>query len=235
MSVSAAELQKNIDTVLSCVRGRARVLAATKTVDAATVNMICDMGVTLIGENRVQELMEKLPLLDKRFEIHFIGRLQRNKVKYVVGKVALIHSLDSVELAEEIDRRAAKLGIVQDCLVEINPGEDSKGGVPLEKAEDFLASVGRFEHIRVRGLMSVAPNFGEKEKNRSFFTKINQKFIDIKGKNVDNINMGNIVMDILSLGMTHDYAEAVECGSNLVRIGEGIFGKRSYPAGGAGK
>ena len=235
MSVSVSELQKNIDTVLSRVRGRARVLAATKTVDAGTINRIYDMGVTLIGENRVQELMEKLPFLDKRFEIHFIGRLQRNKAKYIVGKVALIHSLDSVGLAEEIDRRAAKLGIVQDCLVEINPGEDSKGGVALENVDDFLASAARFEHIRVRGLMSVAPNLGENEKNRSFFTKINQKFIDIKGKNVDNISMGNIAMDILSLGMTHDYAEAVECGSTLVRIGEGIFGKRSYPAGGTGK
>ena len=228
MSITDAELRANIDTVISNVAGRAKILAATKTVDAATVNKIYDMGIHIIGENRVQELMQKLPYLDKRFEIHFIGRLQRNKVKYIVGKVALIHSLDSLPLACEIDRRAAKLGVVQECLVEVNlGGEENKGGVSLDELGAFLAGCAVFEHIKIRGLMGVVPGGAEKEKNRSFFTKITQKFIDIKGKNVDNSIMGNITMYILSLGMTHDYIEAVECGSGMVRIGEGIFGSRA--------
>lgn len=229
MSVTDAELKANIDKIFAVTQNKARVLAATKTVDAQTVNKIYDMGVHIIGENRVQEFLEKLPYLDKRFELHFIGRLQRNKVKYIVGKVALIHSLDSLPLAEEIDKRAAKLGITQDCLVEINLGnEESKGGIALGELDGFLRSVAGFEHIRVRGLMGVPPKTEEKEKIRSFFTKITQKFIDIKGQNVDNSIMGNVGMEILSLGMTHDYEEAVGCGSNLVRIGEGIFGRRVY-------
>ena len=224
------DLKRNIDTILAEINGRATLLAATKTRDADTINAIYDMGVHTIGENRVNELMEKYPYLDKRFDIHFIGRLQRNKAKYIVGKVSLIHSLDSLPLAEEIEKQAAKKGIVQDCLAEINLGdEDSKGGIPIDETEKFLSSLSAFSHIRVRGLMGVVPKNDDKEKNKYFFTKISQKFIDIKALNVDNSIMGNVVMDILSLGMSADYREALECGSNLVRIGEGIFGKRIYP------
>ena len=230
MSVSDLQLQNNVKAVLAAAGTKARVLAATKTVDAATVNKIYDMGVHLIGENRVQELLEKLPLLDKRFEIHFIGRLQRNKAKYIVGKVALIHSLDSAELAQEIEKQASRRGIVQDCLVEVNlGGEQAKGGVALEELDGFLQRISGFEHIRVRGLMGVVPKTEEKEKLSAFFTKITKKFIDIKHQNVDNSNMANVSMEILSLGMTHDYVTALECGSNLIRIGEGIFGARAYP------
>ena len=225
-----AELRQNIDTLLAEIDGRATLLAATKTRDAETINAIYDMGVHTIGENRVNELMEKYPYLDKRFDIHFIGRLQRNKAKYIVGRVSLIHSLDSLSLAEEIEKQAAKKGIVQDCLAEINLGdEESKGGIPIDETEEFLKSISAFSHIRVRGLMGVVPKNDDKEKNKYFFTKISQKFIDIKALNVDNSIMGNVVMDILSLGMSADYREALECGSNLVRIGEGIFGKRIYP------
>ncbi|MBO4860406.1 MAG: YggS family pyridoxal phosphate-dependent enzyme [Clostridia bacterium] len=229
MSITDEELRSNIQTLLSAAAGKARVLAATKTVDVQTINKIYDMGIDLIGENRVQELMEKLPYLDKRFEIHFIGRLQRNKVKYIIGRVALIHSLDSVPLAEEIDKRAQKLGTVQECLVEVNLGnEDSKGGVPLEEVENFISSVSVFGHIKIVGLMGVVPNCGEKENLCAFFTKITKKFIDIKHQNVDNSIMSNAEMRILSLGMTHDYVQALECGSNLIRIGEGVFGARTY-------
>lgn len=229
MSITDEQLRRNINALLAAVGGRAAVLAATKTVDAGTVNKIYDMGVHIIGENRVQELMEKLPELDKRFEIHFIGRLQRNKAKYIVGRVALIHSLDSVALAGEIDRLAEKRGVTQACLVEVNlGGEDSKGGVAPEEIDGFLDALRGFKHIKVVGLMGVAPKTPEKEKLCGFFTKITKKFIDIKAQNVDNSNEGNISMQILSLGMTHDYAEALECGSNLIRIGEGIFGARSY-------
>lgn len=224
------ELRKNIEDILAEINGRATLLAATKTRDADTINAIYDMGVHTIGENRVNELMEKYPYLDKRFDVHFIGRLQRNKAKYVVGRVSLIHSLDSLPLAEEIEKQAAKKGIVQDCLVEINLGdEESKGGIPIDETETFLASLAPFAHVRVRGLMGVVPKNDDKEKNILFFTKISQKFIDIKAQNVDNSIMGNVVMDILSLGMSADYREALDCGSNLVRIGEGIFGKRIYP------
>lgn len=224
------ELRKNIEDILAEINGRATLLAATKTRDADTINAIYDMGVHTIGENRVNELMEKYPYLDKRFDVHFIGRLQRNKAKYVVGRVSLIHSLDSLSLAEEIEKQAAKKGIVQDCLVEINLGdEESKGGIPIDETEAFLASLAPFAHVRVRGLMGVVPKNDDKEKNILFFTKISQKFIDIKAQNVDNSIMGNVVMDILSLGMSADYREALDCGSNLVRIGEGIFGKRIYP------
>lgn len=224
------ELKKNITSLLEEIGGKATLLAATKTRDVETINSIYDMGVHTIGENRVNELMEKYEYLDKRFDIHFIGRLQRNKVKYIVGKVSLIHSLDSLALAEEIEKQASKKGIVQDCLVEINLGEEeSKGGIPIDKTEEFLSSLSPFGHIRVRGLMGVLPKNDDSEKNNRFFTKISQKFIDIKALNVDNSIMGNVDMDILSLGMSSDYREALDCGSNLVRIGEGIFGKRIYP------
>ncbi len=224
------ELRNNISSILAEINGRATLLAATKTRDVETINAIYDMGVHTIGENRVNELMEKYPYLDKRFDVHFIGRLQRNKAKYIVGKVSLIHSLDSLPLAEEIEKQASKKGIVQDCLVEINLGdEESKGGIPIDETETFLASLAPFTHIRVRGLMGVLPKNDDNEKNNIFFTKINQKFIDIKALNVDNSIMGNVVMDILSLGMSSDYREALDCGSNLVRIGEGIFGQRIYP------
>ncbi len=235
MTENTEQIKQNIKDILTFLDGRATLLAATKTIPVEVINSTYDMGIRVIGENRVGELMEKLPLLDGRFEIHFIGRLQRNKVKYIVGRVALIHSLDSVSLAEEIEKRAAKLGITQSCLVEINlGGEEAKGGIPLQELDGFLGEILRFPHVGIRGLMGVLPKTGDKEKNIKLFTKITQKFIDIKGLNVDNSNMRNnaqnkaqnFVMEILSLGMSGDYKEAVECGSNLVRIGEGIFGKR---------
>ncbi len=219
------ELEKNVKQVLENVAGRATILAATKTVPADTINKIYDLGIHTIGENRVQELMEKYDALDKRFDIHFIGRLQRNKVKYLIGKVSLIHSLDSIELAEEIDRRSASAGIVTRCLVEINAGgEDSKGGIAPEELDDFLDRICQFRAIRVCGLMTIPPKCENNEKKLDYFRKISGIFIDNRAKKVDN----SISMDMLSMGMTHDYMEALECGSTMVRIGEGIFGKRTY-------
>jgi pyridoxal phosphate enzyme (YggS family) len=229
MIKSTENISKNVANIFDFLSGRAVLLAATKTIPVDVINSTYDMGVRVIGENRVNELMEKYPLLDKRFDIHFIGRLQRNKVKYIIDKVSLIHSLDSVPLAEEIDKRAEAHGKIQDCLIEINLGsEESKGGIPFEEIEDFIGKMLSFPHIRIRGLMGVLPKTEDKEKNIILFTKITQKFIDIKALNVDNSNMDNIAMEILSLGMSGDYREAVECGSNMVRIGEGIFGKREY-------
>ena len=182
------------------------------------------MGIRVIGENRVNELLEKYDRLDKRFDIQFIGTLQKNKVKYIVGRVSLIHSLDSVALAEEIDRRSAEAGLITDCLVEINIGrEESKGGIFAEELDAFLEKMRQFPHIRIRGLMAIPPKCAENEKNVVYFQKISTLFIDKSAKKVDNISM-----DILSMGMTRDFADAVDCGSTMVRIGEGIFGKRNY-------
>lgn len=218
-------LEQNIKEILSEVGDRATVLAATKTVPAETVNRIYDLGIHTIGENKVQELLEKYDALDKRFDIHFIGRLQRNKVKYLIGKVSLIHSVDSLELAEEIDRRSAAAGLVTDCLIELNAGgEESKGGIAPEEFDGFIAKIPALRHIRVRGLMTIPPKCDDTEKKLQYFRKISGIFIDNRAKKVDN----SISMDILSMGMTHDYREALECGSNMVRIGEGIFGKRIY-------
>lgn len=220
-------LKLNISSLLKAIDGRATLLAATKTVDAETINKIYPLGVHTIGENRVNELMEKLPLLDKRFDIHFIGRLQKNKAKYIVGKVSLIHSLDSLPLAAEIEKQAEKHGVVQSCLVEVNlGGEDSKGGIAIDEIEPFLDEMTLFPHIKICGLMGVLPKSENKEKNIIFFTKLTQKFIDIGTHYVDNNNKDNIVMNVLSMGMSDDYAQALDCGSNLVRIGTGIFGER---------
>lgn len=219
------QLEQNIKNILSEVGGRATVLAATKTVPAETVNKIYDLGIHTIGENKVQELLEKYDALDKRFDIHFIGRLQRNKVKYLIGKVSLIHSVDSIALAEEIDRRSAAAGVVTNCLIEVNAGgEESKGGIEPDELEEFIDNISKLPHIRVRGLMTIPPKCEDSEKKLQYFRKISGIFIDNRAKKVDNSSS----MDILSMGMTHDYREALECGSTMVRIGEGIFGKRIY-------
>lgn len=218
-------IEQNIKELLAEVGDRATVLAATKTVPADTINRIYDLGIHTIGENKVQELLEKYDALDKRFDIHFIGRLQRNKVKYLIGKVSLIHSVDSIELAEEIDRRSASAGVVTDCLIEVNAGgEESKGGIEPDNFEEFIGKIGKLSHIKVRGLMTIPPKCEDSEKKLQYFRKISGIFIDNRAKKVDN----SISMDILSMGMTHDYREALECGSTMIRIGEGIFGKRIY-------
>lgn len=220
-------IRENIKDIQKNIAGRATLLAATKTIPVDIINSTYAMGIRVIGENRADELLKKLPFLDKRFEIHFIGRLQRNKAKLVVGNVKLIHSLDSLRLAAEIEKCAAKRGITQDCLVEVNLGdEETKGGIDIESLDGFLGNLGQFSHIKTRGLMGVLPKTKDKAKNIKLFTKLARKFVDIGAGNVDNSSMGQSDMEILSLGMSADYKEAVECGSNLVRVGEEIFGKR---------
>ncbi len=217
-------VKQNIEQIIAAVKGRATVLAATKTIPVDTINSIYDMGIHTIGENRVQELLEKYDGLDRRFDLHFIGRLQRNKVKYLIGKVSLIHSLDSIGLAEEINRRSLSAGLRTSCLVEVNAGgEETKGGMEPDELGCFLEKISSFEGIFVRGLMTIPPKLENNAKKIEYFKKISKIFIDNKVQNVDNISM-----DLLSMGMTGDYVQALECGSNLVRIGEGIFGKRDY-------
>ncbi|MBR6754493.1 MAG: YggS family pyridoxal phosphate-dependent enzyme [Clostridia bacterium] len=212
--------------MLSELNGRARLLAATKTVPHEMINFALDCGVDLIGENRVNELLEKYEFINRnKTEIHFIGALQTNKVKYIIDKVDMIQSVDRESLALEIERQAAKKGIVMPVLAEINIGnEATKSGTSPENAIEFCRFLGSLPHIKLRGLMAIPPKCVEGGNNSEYFCKMQKIFIDISHLNVDNSSM-----DILSLGMSDDYLTAVENGSNLVRVGSSIFGKRVYP------
>ncbi len=220
------QVAENIERIISEINGRARLLAATKTVPAEMINFALDCGIDLIGENRVNELLEKYDRINRnKTEIHFIGALQTNKVKYIIDKVDMIQSVDRQSLALEIERQAAKHGIVMPILAEVNIGkEESKSGVLPEEAIEFCRFLGSLPHLQLRGLMAIPPKCEINGNNREYFLKMKQIFIDISHLNVDNSNMG-----ILSLGMSDDYLDAVECGSNLVRVGSSIFGKRIYP------
>lgn len=220
---SREEIKQNISRIQSELGGRARLLAATKTIPPELINYAADCGVTLIGENRVGELLEKYDAIDKeRLEIHFIGHLQSNKVKYIIDKVSMIHSVDSLSLAKEIEKQAAKHGLTMRVLVEVNIAEEeSKSGIRLEEADAFLDALANFSHLSVCGLMTIPPKADVPEKNIVFFEKIYQKFIDIRTKKEDNKNW-----TVLSAGMSGDYLCAVGCGANLVRIGSSIFGAR---------
>ena len=229
---SKQEIKQNIERIVRELDGKARLLLATKTVPAEYINYAADCGVTLIGENRVQELLDKYDAIDKtRLDVHFIGHLQTNKVKYIIDKVSMIHSLDSLSLAKEIDRQAARHGVTMRVLVEINiAGEESKSGIPIEETETFLQSLRGFEHICVCGLMTVPPKTDDPNKNLQFFQKIYQKFIDIRAKIEDNKNwIGLSDWTVLSAGMSSDYLQAASCGANLVRVGSAVFGARVYP------
>ncbi len=223
---SREEIKQNIERIRAELDGRAELLLATKTVPAELVNFAADCGVTLIGENRVDELLSKYDALDKeRLDIHFIGHLQSNKVKYIIDKVSMIHSVDSLSLAREIEKQAGKRNINMRVLIEINIAhEESKSGIDVEETETFLRSLSQFEHITVCGLMTIPPKTDRAEENLQFFQKIYQKFIDIRAKIVDNENW-----TILSAGMSGDYLQAAACGANLVRIGSAVFGARVYP------
>ncbi len=205
--------------------GEIRLVAATKTNPAEAVRAAIAAGVDICGENRVQEMLEKnsqgayagVPL-------HFIGHLQKNKVKQVVGLCGLIHSVDSIPLLREISRVAEKKGLTQDVLLEINiGGEESKTGFDPDNLEDALAEASRIPFVCVRGLMAIPPACDFPEENRPFFLKMNKLFVDNGRKKYDNVRM-----DFLSMGMSGDYPEAVRCGANLVRVGSGIFGPRHY-------
>jgi len=220
------QVAENIERILSEINGRARLLAATKTVPAEMINFALGCGLDLIGENRVNELLEKYEYIDRnKTELHFIGALQTNKVKYIIDKVDMIQSVDRESLALEIEKQASKHGIIMPVLAEINIGkEETKSGVMPEKAIEFCRFLGSLPHIRLKGLMAIPPKCEIGGDNREYFCKMKKIFIDISHLNVDNSNM-----DVLSLGMSDDYLDAVECGSNLVRVGSSIFGKRIYP------
>ena len=202
-----------------------KLVAATKMNDAFRVREAIAAGVDICGENRVQELQEKLAQgAYDGCPLHFIGHLQKNKVKYIIGKVELIHSVDSVSLAQEINKRAAALGLTQDILLEVNIGaEETKSGFAPEELACALDEMAQFSSIRVLGLTAIPPVCEISENNRVYFRRMKQLFIDIGQKKYDNV-----IMQLLSMGMSADYEVAVEEGANLVRVGTGIFGARNY-------
>lgn len=199
-----------------------KVIAVTKTVDENRILKAVESGLYDLGENRVQELCDKYEKIGKSCRWHLIGHLQTNKVKYIVDRVDMIHSLDRMELAEEIQKRAEKAGRVMEALVQVNIAEEeSKFGMEMDKVPDFLKNVSKFPNIRVKGLMTIAPLAQNPEEIRWVFTELRKLHIDITRENIDNINM-----DYLSMGMSNDFEAAIEEGSNMVRIGTAIFGKR---------
>ena len=202
-------------------------LAATKTVDADIINHAISLGLRYIGENRVQELLSKYDSYDlDHASLQFIGHLQTNKVRQIVGKVDLIQSVDSVKLAKEISRCSEKLGITTDILLEVNIGrEENKSGVMPENLPELLDQVKDIPAVKVRGLMAIPPICENAQENCKFFDNMRKFFLDIGSKNIDNISM-----DILSMGMSDDYEEAIRCGANMIRVGSALFGKRYYPA-----
>lgn len=207
-------------------RGREEVtlIAVSKTKPVCVLQEAYDLGVRVFGENKVQELVDKYEVLPKDIRWHMIGHLQRNKVKYIIDKVDLIHSVDSVRLAETIEKEAAKRNITVNILAEVNVArEESKFGLMPEDIPAFLDEVAGFPHIRVQGLMTIAPFVEDPEENRLIFKRLRQLSVDIAKKNIDNITMC-----ILSMGMTNDYSVAVEEGAAMVRVGTGIFGERDY-------
>lgn len=197
-----------------------KIMAVTKTVAPEAVNRAVSAGITLLGENRVQEYLGKKDFYNPKAEVHFIGHLQTNKVKYIIKDIPLIHSVSSFKLAEEINRCAAKINKVQDVLAEVNIGrEESKSGIMPEDTEEVLRKMSELKNIRVKGLMTIPPDTQSEE----FLYKMHSLYIDISEKNIDNISM-----DILSMGMSGDYVAAVKYGSNILRIGSAMFGARIY-------
>ena len=218
--------QAVIDAALRAGRDPASVqlLAATKCNDAAHVRAAIAAGIRLCGENRVQEMTEKLAQeAYTGAELHFIGHLQRNKAKFVVGRAALIHSVDSAALARQLDQLAAARGLTQDVLLEVNiGGEASKSGLEPAAAANLAAAWGEFPHLRLRGLMAIPPVVESDGSNRRFFAKMYALSVDISAKKYDNVSM-----DCLSMGMSGDFADAIAEGATLVRVGSAIFGPRA--------
>ena len=202
------------------------LVAASKMNDSGRVREAIAAGIRICGENRVQEMVEKQAQgAYEGAELHFIGHLQKNKVKQVVGLASLIQSADSLELIRLIDKTALSRGIVQDILLEVNIGaEASKSGFSPEELPSALDSIARLDAVRVRGLMTIPPICSSRQEIEPYFVQMKQLFIDICGKKYDNIRM-----DFLSMGMSADYETAIACGANMVRVGSAIFGERVYP------
>ena len=199
-----------------------KVIAVSKTVDTARITKALEWGISDLGENRVQELCDKFDIINMKCKWHLIGHLQTNKVKYILDKVSMIHSLDRLELANEIQKRAEKANRQVEALVQVNiSAEDSKYGISPESALDFIKELSKMGNIKVKGLMTIAPLAENPEDVRWVFAGLRKLLIDISKENIDNIDM-----DYLSMGMSNDFEVAIEEGSNMLRIGTAIFGKR---------
>lgn len=205
-------------------RSEVTLISVSKTKPVEMLQEAYDAGSRDFGENKPQEIREKYPQLPTDISWHMIGHLQRNKIKYIIDKVCMIHSVDSIRLAEAINEEAKKHGIVMPVLIEVNVAEEeSKFGVHLDEVESLIRQISELSNIQVQGLMTIAPFTEIAEDNRIYFRKLRNLYVDIKDKNIDNVNMCN-----LSMGMTGDYEVAVEEGATMVRVGTGIFGARSY-------
>lgn len=205
-------------------RREVTLIAVSKTKPVEMILEAMEAGANVFGENKVQELCDKYEELPKDIHWHLIGHLQRNKVKYIVGKAELIHSVDSLRLAEEISKEALKKGVEADILIEVNVAEEeSKFGVTVEAAENLIREIAVLPGIHIQGLMTIAPFVENPEENRPVFRTLKKLAVDIEKKNIDNVSM-----DVLSMGMTGDYEVAVEEGATMVRVGTGIFGARNY-------
>ena len=213
------QVAENIARIKNQLGGRARLLAATKTVCPEMINFALDHGVDLIGENRVNELLEKYEFIDRnKTEIHFIGALQTNKVKYIADKVSMIHSVDSLKLAEEIDRRCRSIGKVMDVLIEINSGEENKDGIDPSGVYELIEEASSLKNISIKGLMTMAPLGADQDTLTKVFSALYNLSVDIKAKKYDNVSM-----DTLSMGMSGDYVDAVRCGATIIRPGRTLF------------
>lgn len=222
-----ANAEKNIEQACKNAgrnRNEVTLIAVSKTKPVEMLQEIYDENIRDFGENKVQELCSKMEQLPSDIRWHMIGHLQRNKVKYIVGKVELIHSVDTYRLAEEINIQAKKQNVIVPILVEVNIAhEESKFGISAEDAILLVEEISKLENIRIKGLMTIAPYVENPEDNRLYFRKIKQLSVDITNKNIDNV-----FMEILSMGMTGDYMVAIEEGATMVRVGTGIFGERNY-------
>lgn len=203
--------------------GSVTLVAVSKTKPVRLVEQAYEYGIRQFGENKAQEMKEKYDMLPKNIEWHFIGHLQTNKIKYVLGRATLIHSVDSLHLAEAIEAECVKKGLEADVLVEVNVAqEETKSGIKTEEAEGLVKDIARLPHVHVKGLMTIAPFVENAENNRMIFRTLKELSVDIAGKNIDNVSM-----NILSMGMTNDYEVAIEEGATHIRVGTAIFGERN--------
>ena len=221
------QVRKNIDEACR-MAGRdpkeVTLIAVSKTKPVSMLKEAYDAGARCFGENKVQEIMDKHPQLPEDIQWHMIGHLQRNKVKYIVDKVSMIHSVDSLRLAQTIEQEAAKHNVCVPVLLEVNVAqEESKFGLKMDEVLPLIETIADFPHIKVQGLMTIAPYVENAEDNRDFFRQLKKLSVDIEAKNINNVSMS-----VLSMGMTGDYWVAVQEGATMVRVGTGIFGERNY-------
>ena len=221
------KVEDNVDA--ACRKaGRSRdevtLIAVSKTKPVEMLSTIYNQGIRDFGENKVQEMCDKMEQLPSDIRWHMIGHLHRNKVKYIVGHTTLIHSVDSLHLAKEIEKQAEKKDVTVDILVEVNIAEEeSKFGIHKEETYELVRQIAALPHVHICGLMTIAPYVENPEDNRMYFRGIRQLSVDIAEQNIDNVDM-----DVLSMGMTGDYMVAIEEGATIVRVGTGIFGERNY-------